>query len=751
MLQGNQTGKILIISDCLRVQENAEKVVLAGHRMTLLSQSLRQAGIKEDDVTITVMYPTMPKDGKSISRIPSEFKEEHKQKLKQLINELSPLIIVPMGEEALQFVTGLKGIQKWHSSILKSRVELGGRFVVPVFHPNDVLKNYTLHVYLVLGMSKVKHLLTASFSVPERKFWLNPTFEDTLTFLREKALLAPAIAVDLEFGRGQINTVGFAISPTEAIAIQVLPDRLGPDKYYQLWQAIREVAESDIPKIAHNAIIETQWFSRYGIWLNNVIHDTMWCMKFLNPELEMGLDNAGRVYTPYPYWKDDNESWNDIRDWPRHYDYNCKDTTGTYYIYQEQQKELSQRNLAPLWEDFVMCFFPPIREMCSRGLPLNADIHARIKAKVEAEITGYQDKINTITLERLGRTVNPRSIKIKNDLKEMGIQVPVVKGKQSTDKKALTKLVKKYPKEEVLKLMLKLSAKNKLMSSYINFKHLNDGYARYSLNGCATETGRWNSKLDAFNMGFNAQTVPKSMRAMFAPSSGYLVQIDLAQAESRYVAWEAPEPTLMKLIQEKRDIHRFVAARIFKKPEETIGKSSKERQLGKKSGHAANYGVGPRTFVESCMLDGIFITETEARKIIDGYFETFPGIRKRQEDIRVKVSRERKLVTPLGRVRHFYGRMGDDLFRQAYAHCPQSTIPDITNHLMLYLFPHFPVLLQVHDSVLLHVDNMSQADEVAEMARAYDQWHPEIHLPGGQLIIPTDVEVGDNWKDMTAL
>jgi DNA polymerase-1 len=230
-----------------------------------------------------------------------------------------------------------------------------------------------------------------------------------------------------------------------------------------------------------------------------------------------------------------------------------------------------------------------------------------------------------------------------------------------------------------------------------------------------------------------------------------LMQIDLSQAESRYVAFDGPDATLMKLLADRKDIHTYVAARIFNKPEELIGKDSQERQLGKKSGHAANYGVGPRTFAESCLVENnLVITEQEARRIINAYYSVFPGIRRRQQNIQNEIRRTKKLVTPIGFERYFYNRISDACFREAYAFAPQSTIPAIMNHLMLFLYREFPTLkfcAQGHDSCLMQVP-LDIITEVSEAAMQYDSWHPKISLPGGNLIIPIDIEVGEHWFPM---
>jgi DNA polymerase I-like protein with 3'-5' exonuclease and polymerase domains len=202
----------------------------------------------------------------------------------------------------------------------------------------------------------------------------------------------------------------------------------------------------------------------------------------------------------------------------------------------------------------------------------------------------------------------------------------------------------------------------------------------------------------------------------------------------------------MEMLETGRDVHKYVAAKIFGKHEDMVNKT--ERQLGKKSGHSANYGVGARTFAEACLTEmNIVLTIPEADRIIKGYYEVFPGITRRQKNIQNEIRRSRTLKTPIGREQTWYGRLDDKMFREAYAYAPQSTIPDITNHLMLFLrdtFEDLEFLIQVHDSLLMQVDE-GREFEVIEASRDYKAWHPKIKLAGGELVIPIDAEIGQRW------
>lgn len=753
MLEGTTTAKVLFVSDFLRVAENAEHKVLAGERRDLIINALNRAGIVASDYAFTVIHPSAPPGFESVKRFAVGQQMADREAAKQLINEHKANVIVPLGDYALQFICGLDSIFKHHCTIIPVKAEFGQRKAIPLIHPELVQRAYGNSAYISFGCMRIKEELDSHIiSLPERTFRLSLdlTFDEQIASL-EALRKADVLSIDIETGNGLINTCGFASSPTNALAIETLPYSKDPVQFHKLWDTIRELWESDIPKVAQNALYEFQWASKYGIRLNNVVFDTMWAMKFLHPEFDKGLDNVGRIYTRFPYWKDDHSDWNDVRNWRQHLEYNCKDTTGTLQAYYNQTKALQDRKLDKLFNGFVMRFMEPIQEMCSRGFLIDEDKLEFMRKEATRSIESMQSSFDKECETRIGKRINTRSPKQMKELfKGIGIKLPTRKGKESADKNALVKLRKKYPDELIIRDLVEISKLNKQLSSYLNFGYDADKRVRFTLDGCGTETGRWSSYTDPWKNGFNAQTVPKMVRNCIVAEEGKtLIQLDLAQAESRFVAYEAPEPILMDMLETGRDVHKYVAAKIFRKHEDMVNKT--ERQLGKKSGHSANYGVGGRTFAEACLTEmGIVLTDLEANRIIQGYFETFPGIRKRQENIRKQVYATRMLRTPLGRERIFYDRMNDGLFREAYAYTPQSTIPDITNHLMLFLydtFEHVEFLVQVHDSLLLQVEQ-GREDEVINAARSYADWHPRIDLPGGRLVIPVDAEIGHRWGSL---
>jgi DNA polymerase I-like protein with 3'-5' exonuclease and polymerase domains len=599
--------------------------------------------------------------------------------------------------------------------------------------------------------------------------YINTPLSETLEIL-ESLQSKEILSVDIETGAGIINTMGFAWSPNDAIAINTLPDTLKEEEYFLLWNKIAEILENNkIKKILQNNIYEAMYFSKYGIGMTNIHHDTMWAQRVLYPEFKVGLGNVGRMYTDEIYWKDDGKTegstekkdWNNIKDWDKHFLYNCKDTLGTFEGYLSQRMDLESRAMDKFFYSYIMRLADPIIEMCTRGLPVSE------AKRLELE-TNTQKKIDSLTTD-LSAKFNHRSPKQKKEFfQSKGYKMPkkrdpkTKKYKDSTDELAMKKLRLKYPEDTDIQVLLKLAKLEKALSSYIKFDYDSDSQVRFMMNGCGTETLRFSSSLDPWGNGFNAQTLPYKYKSLFpAPAGHHWINVDLKQAESRYVAYACADPDLIEMLENpNKDIHSFVAAAIFETTEEQIvleknnGDAAK-RQLGKKSGHGANYDMAGTTFMESCLKEmDLVITRKEADRILATYHRLFPGIRRGHEKVRQQLWNNGYLENPFGFRRYFYGRRDDNTFREAYAFEPQSTIPAITNHLLLHLLGQrtenkldFNLHLQVHDSILM-LCKIEDSRYIMDECLKTQNWHPELILPAGKLIIPTETSFGTELHNL---
>jgi uracil-DNA glycosylase family 4 len=666
------------------------------------------------------------------------------------ISKLSPNVIVPVGEEALRLVTDKTGIGKWQLSILEG---FQGKKVVPLHHPDYIMAVYKEIPFITFGAQRVfEQSQFPEIRRVERNFIIHPTVEQTLAWINS-ALDSEYLSFDIETGAGQITCIGFATHPKEAICIPTLPKDYSSADFYRLWRGIAELLSSKSKKVAQNWIYDATYLSRYGIRVRNLYHDTMVCQKFLHPELPMGLDTIARLYTEEPYWKDEGKDWGQRANIDQLYYYNCKDAACTLEAALGQKVDLKQRNLERLFYERQMAYTASVLEMSWTGLTINQEKRSQLRDTTVAKIETLQKDLDEESVRLLGDKINVRShAEVKNLLRAAGYKLPVIDGKESSDKHALLKLRLKDPESKILTPLIRISEENKKLSSFINYTHDSDNVLRYTLYNHGTESARWSSGKDPWDRGLNAQTVPAKLRPQFiAPLGRTFIEVDLKQAESRFVAWDGPVPKLIQMYLDGIDIHRYVASHplLFNKPIEKITKD--ERQLGKKTGHAANYGMRGSTLSDSCLKEmDLVLSIHKADQMLEGYHAALDnGVRRWQQKIQEEVRRTRKLRTPVGYERYFYDRISDDLFREAYSYKPQNVVVFVLNELMLRMYGYRNVWLhnQIHDALLFSVPDEEVLDAL-ERVKDQDAWNPTLKLAGGEMRIPIDAQMGKVWKEM---
>lgn len=98
-----------------------------------------------------------------------------------------------------------------------------------------------------------------------------------------------------------------------------------------------------------------------------------------------------------------------------------------------------------------------------------------------------------------------------------------------------------------------------------------------------------------------------------------LIGADFAAIEARVLAWLAGETWLIEAFAKGQDVYKLMAADIYRKPVDQIGKPSAERDMGKRVVLGCGFQMGPPKFVMTCAKDDVAISESEAQEIVDAY------------------------------------------------------------------------------------------------------------------------------------
>ena len=282
--------------------------------------------------------------------------------------------------------------------------------------------------------------------------------------------------------------------------------------------------------------------------------------------------------------------------------------------------------------------------------------------------------------------------------------------------------------------------------------------------------------------------MPKiKIRSMIrAPKGSEFLAFDLSQAESWVVAYEANEPR-MKHALKYGDIHSETAVALFHldkancehkwKDVKAENKKNKlcescgvlvledERYLGKKGNHASAYGMKEYRQMETINAESdkppfITVTLAEATQM-NKRWHSYYNVRAWWANIQDELNKTRTLTTTYGRRRQFFQHWGDELFKEAYAFKPQSTVADHFNgrvHPQLGIRGgfkeiyyqhakrgHLSICNHAHDSCLLLVPSPIPDSLIYEIRALLER---PIVINGEEFTIPVDGERGERYGEL---
>lgn len=735
MIEGSMDAKILFINDYSAAE------VLPLIQKELLINACKRAGLLESEYAFTTIHSACSSNsrGKADTKLDDGAKHAHWIDLQTVVLESKATVLIPLGEHALQYITGFKSIMKHHCTIVPAKSELGGKKCVPLIHPEIVFKDFKLSAYISFGIQRAKEeMLTSAIVREPTRFIIDQNIDMIMGILKMLKLRHESlpIAVDVETSRGKITVVGIAWSDTEAIAIDVRAAGIG------LWWAIRDVLEGPWPKYLQNHVYDCECFRHVPLNLKNIDHDTMLAMKLLHPELDKGLENVARIYTRYPYWKDDAKDWSDVRNFRAHLEYNCMDTTATFKAAQGQKRDLRERGLEDAFNKYLMGASNKARQMCAHGIGFDRALYAAMYQAAESAISEAEASLAVITFERFGERINARSPEqIKRALRECGINVPTQNGHQTTNRKALISLSKKYPQEQIIKELITLSNRRgtkECLDKIGSHEHA----MHYLVDSCINEFGEWAGYPDIRGEGCYPADVPRKVRSLFVAHSGrMLAEIDFSGTEFDYLAAITNDEKLFKHLEPGR----LIAAHMLAKEPNVIGQRKVE--LGAIVLREIAYGIGPRQLMELLYAKhNVSITEQQSKSTIAKVWELHPGLRKRQHAIQETIRRCKTLETPFGRKRVFYDRIGDALFRQAYAYAPRSAIADIVTSFLIAMDDMYAPLVHGNNYLLIECD----PDRADDLVRHVGQHFAESCIPMNsfKLHITPNISIGKRWGSL---
>ena len=373
--------------------------------------------------------------------------------------------------------------------------------------------------------------------------------------------------------------------------------------------------------------------------------------------------------------------------------------------------------------------------------------------------------------EELRKEMNEREARIRDmaEMPELNISSPrqigellfdklkldpkakkTARGSYTTDEATLTALSDKHP---IIEEILEFRAVKKLLSTYIEpfpmFVNKRTGRVHTTFNQALTATGRLSSSNP------NLQNIPirtergKEIRKAFVAGSadGLIVSADYSQIELRIMAHLSQDQHLIQAFRNGVDVHAATAEKIFGIPHEEV--TADQRRVAKTANFGIMYGIS--SFGLSQRLG---ISRSEAKKLIDDYFNAFPAIRSFIDDT-IAAARENGYVeTIFGRRRYLPDINAKNATVRALAernavNAPiQGTAADIIKLAMIGVDGKMAeeglkskMVLQIHDELLFDTIS-SEREKLMSIVKEQMEHVTELSVP-----LTVECNYGKNWLE----
>ncbi len=246
----------------------------------------------------------------------------------------------------------------------------------------------------------------------------------------------------------------------------------------------------------------------------------------------------------------------------------------------------------------------------------------------------------------------------------------------------------------------------------------------------------------------NLQNIPirtnegRRIREAFVVGPGYesLMSADYSQIEMRIMAHVSEDDALIAAFKSGMDFHTVTASRVFGVAPDAV--SPAERAKIKAMNYGLAYGLSAFGLSQQLTID-----TSEAKALMDEYFERFGGVRDYLRSLVVEARRTEYTSTLLGRRRYLPDLMSDNRQRREMAermalNAPiQGSAADIIKVAMLDVEKALDaaamrsrMLLQVHDELVFEVAT-GEAEALDRLVR--DKMGHAVELE-----VPLDVSVG---------
>ena len=515
----------------------------------------------------------------------------------------------------------------------------------------------------------------------------------------------------------------------------------------------------EIEKIGHNIKYDLKVLHRYGIKVLGPTFDTMIAHYLINPEAKQSMDFLANFYLNYQPISIETligkkgKGQGNMGDMKQEEisDYACEDADITLQLKQVLEPQIQKPHLADLFYKMEMPLVEVLKDMEFEGITIDVPALNSYSKELDLILIELEKEIkndagldfNLDSPKQLGEVLFEH-LKISSKAKKTKT------GQYATGEDVLQKHEKDHP---IIPKILEYRQLRKLKSTYVDplpmLCDAVDGRIHTNFMQTVTATGRLSSNNP------NLQNIPvrsakgREIRRTFVARDAEfkLMAVDYSQIELRIIAALSEDETMISAFKAGLDIHTATASNVFKTP---LAEVTRDQRSAAK---AVNFGIiyGQSAFG---LAQNLSISRTEAKTIIDSYFEQFKTIKTYMEKV-VSDARELGYVETIMKRRRYLPDINSTnaivrgfAERNAVNAPIQGSAADIIKMAMIAVHKAMKsenvkskMILQVHDELVfdVHVSEeiMMQLLVKSAMENAID------------LIVPMEVELklAQNWLE----
>ena len=550
--------------------------------------------------------------------------------------------------------------------------------------------------------------------------------------------------------------LSFSVKEFEAFYVPIPANREEALKIVNIFKPVYE--DPQILKIGQNLKYDLEVLRNYDVKLAGKMWDTMIAHYLIQPELRHNMDYMAEIYLNYQTIhideligpKGKNQKSMRSLSPSEVYEYAAEDADVTLRLKNRLEVELKKNNCEQLFYEIEMPLMPVLAEMEMNGVILDTESLKETSHVLTQRMNEMEARIYELAGERFN-IASPKQVGdiLFDKLKIVEKAKKTKTGQYVTSEDVLQQLKNKH---EIVADILEHRGLKKLLGTYVdalpNLINKRTGHIHTSFNQTITATGRLSSSDP------NLQNIPirgedgKEIRKAFVPEPGCLFfSADYSQIELRVMAHLSEDENMIRVFQEGKDLHAATAANIYKKDISEVSRD--ERRKSKRANFGIIYGITVFGLAER--LD---ISRDEAKRLIDGYFETFPQVHDYMEKSK-QLAREKGYVTTLfGRRRYLPDINSHNATVRGFAernaiNAPiQGTAADIIKVAMIRISQRFKaegirskMILQVHDELNFSV-YPEEKDQVERIVIEEMQGAINLKVP-----LIADSGFGDNWLE----